>query len=358
MSARSRWRRPDRRARRAITVLAPVGTTAAATGVIGGFGIEPASAGLLLLLVVAANALIGRVAGVLAAALAAIAYNYAALPPTGAFGLDKTSDLVAFVVFTVVALLIGTLISRESELREEVDSTTAKAAYFAAVGHNLRTPLTTVTTAVDTLLTVDDELTPHQRRELLESIRDETHRLSLLVTRSLELAKFRDAGLAPRPSDVDVLGLVQAALARLGPGVANRCRYTAADGVPLAHVDIAMTEEILTVLLENAARYSGTDEPIEVDVIAVGPWIDVRVIDHGPGVPVDDRERIFAEYERGRHTGEVPGSGLGLAVGRALAEAQRGQLRMEPTDGGGATFVVRLPGTAEVSGDGPHLDHR
>jgi len=320
----------------------PIVGVAAITAVARALDAEPAAAGLLLLLAVAASALVGRFAGLLAAALAAVAYNFAFLPPTGTFRLDKVSDLVAFGVFVIVALLIGSLISRESELRSEVDLTSTKAAFFAATGHNLRTPLTTVTMAVDTLLDPEATLDDTQRRELLESIRDETQRLSLLVSRSLELSRVREGGLAPEPVDADVLGLVQAAVRRLGPTVAARCRYDADEDVPVVHADLAMTEEILAVLVENASRYAPEDDPIEIRVTGDDAWTDVAVVDHGTGVPDDQRERIFEEYVRGPQV-EVSGTGLGLAVARALAEAQGGRVTLETTPGGGATVVLRLP---------------
>ena len=107
-------------------------------------------------------------------------------------------------------------------------------------------------------------------------------------------------------------------------------------------------EEILAVLIENALTYA-PDSPVEVRVTRVGPWIDTQVIDHGPGVPHDDSERVFAEYARGRTADGATGTGLGLAVARVLAEVQGGEVALSDTPGGGATFTLRLPADPPVA---------
>jgi two-component system sensor histidine kinase KdpD len=94
-------------------------------------------------------------------------------------------------------------------------------------------------------------------------------------------------------------------------------------------------------LLENALRFAPPGSDIAVVAHRLGKGFEIRVVDHGPGVGTNDRDRIFEEFVRL----DGPGSGLGLAIARAFTEAQRGSLTYEPTPGGGATFVIQFLGT-------------
>lgn len=326
------------------SVAAVVLTTAGAVVV----GAGEATAALVLLVPVILCSLLGRPYGLTAAVLATITFNYFFLVPTGTFGIDKVSDGIAFGVFASVALLIGGLVNREAlarqqaeQRRQEADLSTTKAAFFAALGHNLRTPLTTVTAAVDSLLTAADEIDPVEQKALLESIRDETNRLTLLVSRSLELGRVREGGLVPALAEVEVVAVVQSAIRRLGAEVRDRCDLQAHDEGLVALADVAMTEEILAALVENAAAYAPGRVLIRIEL--AGSWIETSVVDHGPGVEDSERDRIFDDYVRGEQGRRTIGTGLGLATAQVLAGAEGGQILLRDTPGGGATFTLRLP---------------
>ena len=113
--------------------------------------------------------------------------------------------------------------------------------------------------------------------------------------------------------------------------------------LPAIEVDETMIRRMLVNLLENAARHD--PGPLEVRAARVGGLLEIRVIDHGPGVPSADQLRIFEAFRRLRESpGERrSGAGLGLAIARGFLEAHRGDVRAEETSGGGATFVVSLP---------------
>jgi two-component system sensor histidine kinase KdpD len=117
-----------------------------------------------------------------------------------------------------------------------------------------------------------------------------------------------------------------------------------ADDLPLAHVDAVHLEQALTNLLENAAKYAPAGAPIAVEASMAGDSIALAVVDHGPGIPADERERIFTKFYRlGREGGRAAGAGLGLAIVRGLIEANGGRVWVEETSGGGATFRLTLP---------------
>jgi two-component system sensor histidine kinase KdpD len=100
---------------------------------------------------------------------------------------------------------------------------------------------------------------------------------------------------------------------------------------------------VVANLVENALRYSPADEPVRVQVRETGSEVLVRVVDHGPGIPAGEAERIFEPFQRGSLTGTTRGAGLGLAIARGFAEANGGRVWVESHAGQGATFVVALP---------------
>ncbi len=111
--------------------------------------------------------------------------------------------------------------------------------------------------------------------------------------------------------------------------------------------DETLLRQVLVNLLQNAARYAPDGGPIRVEASVAADSVEIRVIDHGPGVPEPERLRIFEPYNRARPGVRGSGSGLGLAISRGFVAAHGGTLDVETTPGGGATFVVTLPRAQE-----------
>jgi two-component system, OmpR family, sensor histidine kinase KdpD len=106
-------------------------------------------------------------------------------------------------------------------------------------------------------------------------------------------------------------------------------------------------------LAQNALRYAPDGKPPLVAASALGDRVELRVVDQGPGIPSEDRERMFVPFQRLGDTDNTTGVGLGLALSRGLAEAMGGTLTVEDTPGGGLTMIVSLPAVAEPSAPGP-----
>src|SRR5262245_35650960 len=235
---------------------------------------------------------------------------------------------------------------REAQLVAEVGR--QRAGFLSAVSHNLRTPLTAVKAAAGTLLASWSRLEPEERRELLETIADEAERLERLVRNTLELSRIRAGALEVALEPVDIGDLVQHAVRRLRPiARAHRVRLDVADDLREVWLDVTMLEQILLNLLENALRFAPPGSEILVGARPVdGDRIELRVADHGPGVPADARERIFEEFRSADDRPDRAGTGLGLAIVRALVVAHGGSVRYEDTPGGGASFVCTFPSGA------------
>lgn len=238
---------------------------------------------------------------------------------------------------------------REARLVAEVGR--QRAGFLSAVSHNLRTPLTAVKAAAGTLLASWSRIEPEERRELLETISDEAERLERLVRNTLELSRIRAGALEIEPERVDVADLVQHAVRRLRPiARAHRVRLDVDEDLPPVSLDVTMAEQILLNLLENALRFAPPGSEIVVGARACADdEIELRVADHGPGVPPEARRRIFEEFQSAETRPDRSGTGLGLAIVRALVVAHGGSVRYEDTPGGGATFVCTFPREARAA---------
>jgi two-component system sensor histidine kinase KdpD len=234
--------------------------------------------------------------------------------------------------------------ANESRLAAQVGRT--RSGFLSAVTHNLRTPLASIKAASSTLRAPDLELDADDRAELLDTIYDETDRLERLVTNILELSRIRAGALDVHRQPVDLRDLAQAAIRRLRPlARAHRIRLDVPLELGDVEVDIEMIEQVFGNLLENALRFAPPGSEILVSARAVPdpPGVQVCVADHGPGVPEEERERIFEEFARLDARPDSTGTGLGLAIVHALVTAHGGRVWCEETPGGGATFVFVVP---------------
>jgi two-component system sensor histidine kinase KdpD len=219
-----------------------------------------------------------------------------------------------------------------------------KTALLRAVSHELRTPLTAIKAAVGALRGDQVQLGEDAVRELLEDVSIETDRLDRLVSDLLDVSRLQ-AGTASTALDwceVDdlVRGAVAAARSR-APGA--RIEVETEDGIPLVHCDASQIERVLVNLIENAAKFSPAGEPVAVRAGANGrEHVEIAVLDHGPGIEVDQRERVFEPFYRGRGGG-AGGTGLGLAIARGFVEANAGTLTIDDAPGGGTCMRIVLP---------------
>jgi two-component system sensor histidine kinase KdpD len=209
-----------------------------------------------------------------------------------------------------------------------------------AVGHDLRTPLAGIKVAVSSLRQPDIDWAPADRVELLATVEESTDRLVALVENLLSLSRLQAGVLsaAPRPIAVDAV-VAEAVLhtpADVGVDV------DVPDDLPLALADPGLLERVLANLLANAVTASGPGQPVSVQGRAVGDRLQLRVVDHGPGLPVADRDRAFAPFQRLDDHGGT-GLGLGLAIARGFTEAMSARLTPSDTPGGGLTMTIDLP---------------
>ena len=180
------------------------------------------------------------------------------------------------------------------------------------------------------------------------TIEEETDRLTELVGNLLDMSRIQSGMLRLTPSRVGLDEVVLRALASL-PGRGHDVEVDVPEDLPRIDVDAALLERAVANLVANARAFSPPDAPVGVFGSAASGRVELRVVDRGPGIPAEDRERVFEPFQRLGDRAGVDGVGLGLAVARGFVEAMGGTLTPDETPGGGLTMVVAFP-LAEPSG--------
>jgi two-component system sensor histidine kinase KdpD len=222
----------------------------------------------------------------------------------------------------------------------ELDRT--RTALLAAVSHDLRTPLASAKAAVTSLRDDDVAWTAHDEAELLATADESLDRLTKLVNNLLDMSRLQAGALPVFPRPFGLAEIVPLALDDLGPA-AGAVQVQVPAELPEVQADPALVERILVNLVGNALRHGASARPPLVSASAIAERVELRVVDRGPGIPADAKDRVFAPFQRLGDRDNQTGLGLGLALARGLAEAMGGELAPEDTPGGGLTMVLTLP---------------
>jgi len=231
---------------------------------------------------------------------------------------------------------------RQQRLTTAAEGDRVRTALLAAVSHDLRTPLASAKAAVAGLRSDEVHFDEDDRRELLATADESLDRLAALLANLLDMSRLQAGALGVHPTDIGFEDVVPAALDELGPA-GRRVAVRLPDDLPVAYADPGLLDRVLVNVVGNALRYSPADRPPSITGRATDGRVELRVVDHGPGIPPGDRERVFQAFQRLGDRDNHTGVGLGLALSRGLTEAMDGTLKPEETPGGGLTMVLTLP---------------
>jgi len=244
----------------------------------------------------------------------------------------------------------GASIGAILRLRHDANATaqSAKKArfrsdYASVVGHELRTPLTTILGVIKTLARPEFAPENSDARELLEMASVQGDRLKRLVEDMLAINQVDNDGIPVHPGLVSLDDLIDRAIDAVS-GAEGLVTVRMQDSIPPIVIDPEHTKRVLVNLLSNSVKY-GEDSPIEISVRVKGHEMVLTVADHGPGLPRATAASAFDAFTQLNRT-EVDaygGVGLGLSISQGLIGAMGGTIVHEPTPGGGATFIIRLP---------------
>nr|WP_240519317.1 DUF4118 domain-containing protein [Amycolatopsis antarctica] len=255
----------------------------------------------------------------------------------------------------LVALRHQRMAATASTAERKAEATELRTALLSAVGHDLRTPLTSIKASVGSLRAPDLTLSAQDTRELLEAIEISADRLTGLVGNLLDSSRLATGTVRPHLGPVAYDEIVTQALSNVDGSAGVLIAVD--ERLPEVLADPGLLERVVANLVDNALRHgvptrSDVDgAPVAVRASAHSGRVELRVVDHGRGLPKGHAESAFAPFQRLGDRDATPGVGLGLSVAKGFTEAMGGTVRAEDTPGGGLTVVLSLP-AAEPDGEG------
>jgi two-component system sensor histidine kinase KdpD len=230
----------------------------------------------------------------------------------------------------------------EAEILRRADE--LKNALLGAVSHDLRTPLASIVASAGSLRQTDVRWTEAERQSFLSDIEHEARRLSRIVGNLLDLSRMESGTLHPERSWYDLAALIDDVVGRLRPLTQRHAvEVRVPEDLPPISLDYVEIDQVLSNLIENAARHTRPGTSIVVSATVGDGEAIVEVSDDGPGVPDDALDRVFEPFFRGPSGATPRGTGLGLAVARGLVEAHGGRISVRNRPEGGAVFRFTLP---------------
>lgn len=236
------------------------------------------------------------------------------------------------------------LTRRVDNAQRAAEAQSLRSALLTAIAHDFRTPLASILGAASSLESQSDRLPEAQRRRLLAQIQQETLALSSMTANTLQLVRLEGDQVDLHQDWESLEELVGAVMSRTRQrDPTRRVRARVEPGLPLLRVDAQLLTQLLENLVDNALKYS--DDAVDVVARRVGDEVMLAVQDRGPGVPAAERGQIFQMFQRGTSASGTRqrGTGLGLAVCRAIALVHHGRLGVRPRQHGGSSFELYLP---------------
>lgn len=231
--------------------------------------------------------------------------------------------------------------AQQAELLRETEK--LQTALLNSISHDLRTPLVAITGTLSSLRDQREFLTPEANRELIQGAWEEADRLNRLVGNLLEMTRLEANAIALKKVPVDVQELVGVALSNLKERLASHEVFVEIpNDLPMMNADFVLMVQVLTNLLDNAAKYAPPGTLIEMTAEKKDEMVEIHVADRGKGIKVEDLEKIFHKFYRVENS-RSGGIGLGLSICQGLVEAHGGKIWAQNRVEGGAEFIVALP---------------
>ncbi len=305
---------------------------------------------LILLMTVSIIAMLFDILPVLTAAvLSAITWNFFFIPPVFTFHIENTEDILMFLLYFLIALVNAVLTfkireaEKKSRDKEEKEKTIRLYnTLLHSLSHELKTPISTILGAVDTLNEDTYKLNKTQQHELLTQIELAGIRLNRQVENLLNMSRLESGMLKARLDWCDLNELVNSVLQKLNQGIKKHFIFQENEKMPLFMTDSGFVEQILFNLVQNAIIYTPENSVISVELQTSDNGFCLIIEDNGQGFPETEFERVFEKFYRLPQT-KVGGSGLGLAIVKGFTEALNGSIKLVNNKQGGASFKVYIP---------------
>jgi len=306
---------------------------------------------LILLVVVSINAILFDIFPVLLSALlSALIWNFFFIPPTLTLHIGTPEDGLMFLMYFVIASINAVLTYkiREVERKERVEEEKAKAiklynALLNSLSHELRTPISTIIGAIDTIKDNQAKLTDNNRNELYSEIEIASNRLNRQVENLLSMSRLEAGFIQPKKDWCDLNEIVFSTI-KDNKNDANHHKivFTPKENMPLVKIDSGLTEQILFNLIHNALQHTAKNTTITIRLDHNLTHCFMEVFDTGKGFPKNEIKYVFDKFYRLNNTA-TGGTGLGLSIVKGFTEAMNGKVLLDNLKEGGARFLIKIP---------------
>ncbi len=306
---------------------------------------------LILLLVVSVNAILFDIFPVmLSALLSALIWNFFFIPPVLTFHIGTAEDGLMFLMYFVIASINAVLTHqiRKVELKERQEKEREKtiALYntlLNSLSHELRTPISTIIGAIDTIKDNQTKLSDTNRQELYSEIEIASFRLNRQVKNLLSMSRLEAGFIQPKKDWCDLNELVFAAVKEEKDELNNhQIEFLPNEDLPLFKLDNGLVEQILHNLIHNAVQHTPEKSIIKIELEYNETGSVIQVSDNGKGFPENEIGFVFDKFYRLKST-STGGTGLGLSIVKGFTEAMNGKVYLENLPQGGAKFTIEIP---------------
>lgn len=330
----------------------------AATSLIGYFltgFVDHKVVALLLLVTVSLTAMLFDIIPVLLAALlSALIWDFFFIPPRFTFHVESTEDLLMLMMYFIIAMINAVLtfklrqIEKIARIKEEKANTLKLYnTLLNSLSHELRTPISTIIGATDTLISDNGKVSDQNRNALMKEISTASIRLNREVENLLNMSRLETGIIRLNTDWCDLNELVYTVINRLEDELRKHLiSVDVPDNFPLFKLDSGLMEQALFNLVYNATKYTPPGSCIKVAVKTIHEICVIIVEDNGPGFPADEMNQVFDKFYRLKNS-KTGGTGLGLSIVKGFVEAHKGTVRLENSTNGGARFIIKIP--AEIS---------
>lgn len=288
---------------------------------------------------------------VTAAVLSAVIWNFFFIPPLFTFHIDNAEDVLMFLLYFLIALVNAVLTFKireaENKARDKEEKENTIKLYntlLNSLSHELRTPISTIVGAVDTLKENRTKLSIDKQGELLSEVEKAGMRLNRQVENLLNMSRLESGMLKLNMDWCDTNEMIHGIIQKL-PAKGHIIQFTPDDNLPLYKYDRGLMEQVVQNLLYNAVQYTPAGTIVEITCIGKPEGLVIEIGDNGTGFGPEEMNKAFDKFYRlpGTKTG---GSGLGLSIVKGFVEAHNGTVTLSNRPTGGALFSISIPAEA------------
>ncbi|WP_338359572.1 sensor histidine kinase [Yeosuana marina] len=306
---------------------------------------------LVLLLAVSFNAILFDIFPVLLSALlSALIWNFLFIPPIFTFRIDNAEDILIFLMYFVVALINAVLTFKIRRFQQKVEEKESKEksiklynTLLNSLSHELRTPISTIIGAIDTIMDNPHKISEKNKNELYNEIEIASFRLNRQVENLLSMSRLEAGFIQPKNDWCDINEIIFSATKELKNESKNHnIEFTPNDNLPLFKLDSGLIEQILRNLIHNALQYTPKNSTITIEVNNDDNNCSITVFDNGNGFPQNKIDFVFDKFYR-LNNAVSGGTGLGLSIVKGFTEAMNGKVELKNSPEGGAKFTIEIP---------------